>query len=185
MILDPVTNRYAEALFGLAKQEGALATVCDDVSLLARELGVKSVAEFFIDARVPLAERRQKMEGLTRGMHQLTRNLIGLLFDKRREDVLPGFGDAFKGHWLADQGAAEGVVESARPLEDLELAKLADSLGKRLEKNLKLTNVVRPELLGGVRVIVGSQMVDSSIIGRLDGIKKRMQSAALPSLSEG
>ena len=185
MMLDPVTNRYAQALFGLAKQEGALATVCDDVALLARELGVPAVANFFVDARVPLAERRSKMEFLTSEMHQLTRNLIGLLFDKRREDVLPGFGAAFKRHWLDDQGADEGVVESARPLEDIELASLASALGTRLGKTLKLTNTVRPELLGGVRVIVGSQMVDSSVIGRLNGIKKRMQSAPLPSLSEG
>jgi F-type H+-transporting ATPase subunit delta len=185
MMLDPVTNRYAEALFGMAKQQGALDQVCADVALLARELGVQAVGDFFIDARVPLTEKRSKMEILTTDMHLLTRNLIGLLFDKRREDVLPGFGAAFKRHWLADQGADEGVVESARPLGNTELASLADSLGKRLGKTLTLTNVVRPELLGGVRVIVGSQMLDSSIIGRLDGIKKRMQSAALPSLSEG
>ncbi len=185
MIQDPVTNRYAEALFGLAKQEGALDTVCDDVALLARELGVSAVGEFFVDARVPLGERRAKMDSLTADMHQLTRNLVGLIFDKRREDVLLGFGAAFKRHWLADQGADEGVVESARSLDDKEMASLAAALGKRLGKTLKLTNVVRPELLGGVRVIVGSQMVDRSIVGRLAGIKKRMQSAALPSLSEG
>ena len=66
-----------------------------------------------------------------------------------------------------------------------EIASLATALGARLGKTVTLENRVADHVLGGVRVIVGSQMVDHSLRGRLDGMKKKLGSAALPSFSEG
>ena len=57
-MLDPVTFRYAEALFGLAQKTDALTEVSADVRHLARELAAPAAAWFF-DARVPIDDRRQ------------------------------------------------------------------------------------------------------------------------------
>ena len=182
-MLDPVTLRYAEALFSLAKREGALDTVRADVERLARELEAPAAAWFF-DARVPVEERREKMLALAAGAHAFTRNFVGLAFDKRREDVLRGLGAAFHQRTLDDRGATEGTVESARPLGAAELASLQAALGARLGKDVTLKNEVVPDVLGGVRVIVGSQMMDASVRGRLEGLSKRMRNAPLPQLSD-
>jgi len=183
-MLDPVTNRYAEALFGLAKREGLLDVVRSEVERLARELARPGVGEFFSDVRVSVEARREKMRGITGSMAPLIQDFVSLLFDKRREDVLRGLGEAFKNRMLEEAGAAEGVVESARPLGAGEVARLATALGAQLGKRVTLENQVTPDVLGGVRVIVGSKMVDHSLRGRLDGLKKRMNSAPLPSLTE-
>lgn len=182
-MLDPVTQRYAEALFSLSKRNGVLDAVRGDVQRLARELEAPAAAWFF-DARVPLDERRAKMLELASGMNAYTRNFVALVFDKRREEVLRGLGAAFHTQGLADRGAAEGVVESARPLDDGEIARLAAALGARMGKEVSLRNEVTPDVLGGVRVIVGSQMVDASVRGRLDGLRRRMSQAPLPSLAD-
>jgi F-type H+-transporting ATPase subunit delta len=183
-MLDPVTNRYAEALFGLAKKEGALDAVRSDVERLARELS-SAGGELFFDARVPLDKRREKVESVTTAMHRLTRNFVGLLFEKRREEVLRQLGEAFHRRDLVDRQAAEGVVESARALGAGEIAGLATALGAKLGKTVTLANQVVPDLVGGVRVIVDSRMVDYSLRGRLDGLEKRLNAAPLPSLTEG
>lgn len=183
-MLDPVTLRYAEALFGLAQRSGALDEVRSNVEGIARQLEDPSSSWFF-DARIPLEQRRAKMRELTVGVHTLMRNFIELLFDKRREQVLRGLGAAFHAKSLQDRGAAEGVVESARALDDREIFTLQTALGARLGKEVTLTNEVVPDVLGGVRVIVGSQMMDASLRGRMDGLKKRLSLAPLPSLSEG
>lgn len=183
-MLDPVTIRYAEALFDLARKEGALDDVRRDVERLEGELASPSVSNFFFDARVSSATRREKIQQLLKGMHRLTRDFVALLFDKRREEVLRGLGRAFHRRALAERGEAEGVVESARRLGPGELAELGVALSARLGKKVTLENHVRPELVGGVRVIVENRMLDYSFAGRLEALKKRMLEAALPSPKE-
>ena len=179
-VIDPVTNRYVEALFNLAQREGALAAVEADVDRLSGAIGAPEVGAFFFDARLSVDVRRTKFEPLLAGAHQLTRNFVQLLFDKRREDVLQDLGAAFHARNLRERGAAEGVVESARPLGAAELSNLQTSFGASLGKTLSLKNEIKPELIGGVRVVVESRMLDNSVQGRLDGLRKRMEDAPLP-----
>jgi len=183
-MFDPVTIRYAEALFGLAKSRGALAEVQADVERIAREFENPEVATFFFDARISVESRRQKLRPLYAGMNELTRNFVDLLFDKRREEVLAGLGAAFSRRLLDERGAAEGVVESARPLAADDLARIETALGRSIQKTVKLENRVDPALIGGLRVIVESRMMDFSLRGRLEGLRKHLLDAPLPSLQE-
>ena len=184
-MLDPVANRYAEALFSLSKKQGVLDDVHKDVQRIAAEFSHPNVASYLLDARVPSGERRKRLDPVLTGMHELTRNFVGLVFDKRRESLLRGLGEAFHTRVLDEHGAAEGIVESARALDAAEIDRLAKSVGSKLGKTVSLQNKVNPDLLGGVRVIIGSRMVDYSLSGRLGGLKKRMLDAPLPSLAEG
>jgi F-type H+-transporting ATPase subunit delta len=183
-MIDPVTARYAEALFNLAKERGALDGVASDVRQLGDALARPEFGSFFFDERVSIETRRAKLEALLARMHALTRNFVNLLFDKRREAVLRDLGPAFHRRLLVERGAAEGTVESARPLASPELTRLEQSMGRRIGKSLRLENRVVPELLGGVRVIVESRMIDASLRGRLEGLRKRMVEAPLPTLQE-
>jgi F-type H+-transporting ATPase subunit delta len=180
-MIDPVTNRYVEALFNRGVRAGALAELERDLERLSAELSTPGTGDFFFDARVSIEARRAQLEPLLRGAHELTRNFVNLLFDKRREAVLRRVGAAFHARLLRQRGEVEGVVESARPLGASEVASIAAALGGRLQKTVRLKNDLHPELVGGVRVIVDSRMLDNSVQGRLAGLKKRMQEAPLPS----
>lgn len=181
---DPVTTRYTEALFGLARASSSLDSVEGDVRRLAAELDAPDTAAFFFDARISIETRREKIEPLLAGMHELTRNFVHLLFDKRREEVLRELGAAFHRRMLQERGAAEGVVESAHALQGGEVQRLETAMGALLKKQVTLENRVTAELLGGVRVIVENRMIDNSLKGRLEGLKKRMLEAPLPSIQE-
>ena len=183
-MLDPVTSRYAEALFGLAKRNGVLDAVRSDVDRLSTELSSESVGSFFFDARIPIEDRRSRIEPFLSGVHEYTRSFVHLLFDKRREDVLKNLGAAFHRRMLDERGEAEGVVESARPLGAAEISNLAVTLGARLGRRVSLENKVNPEVVGGVRVIVGSKMVDGSLSGRMERLRKLLLDAPLPSLQD-
>ncbi len=182
-MLDPATRRYVEALFSLAKKHGVLDIVRHDVERLEREVDDPSVAGPLFDARLPSSARRATARELSAGMHALVQNFVMLLLDKRREGVLRQVGQAFRRRTLEERGAAEGVAESARALPADELARLARSVGAVLGKEVRLENRVRPELLGGVRVIVDSKMIDHSLQGRLEGLKKRLLRAPLAGLA--
>lgn len=183
-MLDPVTIRYTDAIFHLAKSEGVLDAVRVDVEKMSAELAAPGVADFFFDATVPIDERREKFESILGGMHQLSRNFVHLLFDKRREDVLRNLGEAFHRCLLDEENTAEGIVESARPLGSGEIAELAVSLGARLGKRVTLENRIVDGMIGGVRVIVENRMIDFSLQGRMDGLRKRLLEVPLPSPQE-
>jgi F-type H+-transporting ATPase subunit delta len=177
-MLDPVTIRYTEALFNLARARGALDVVQRDVERLASAVASEG-SESFFDARIPLAARKKRIEPLLAGMHELSASFVGLLFDKRREAVLRQLGAAFQRRLLLERNAAEGVVESARALGAGELAELSVALSRRLGKEVRLTQRVVPALLGGVRVVVENKMLDASVAGRLEGLRKRLLDAPL------
>jgi len=179
-MIDPVTSRYAEALFNLAKAHGALDAVRADVARLTKELGAGGKLASLFDERLTLEVRRRKAGEHLAGAHALTQSFVNLVLDKRRVEVLRQLGAAFHRRDLAERGAAEGVVESARALDEVELGRLAAALGPRLGKQLTLKNRIVPELLGGLRVLVESKMIDASVAGRLEGMRKHLLAAALP-----
>lgn len=183
-MLDPVTIRWTEALFNLAKAKGELERVGADVERFARELSDSGLDATLLDARLSVAARREKVQPALRGTSELFRNFVSLLFDKRREAVLASLPQAFHRRSLLEAGRAEGVVESAQALDRAELDRIASALGRRLQKDLRLENRIVPELLGGVRVLVENKMLDHSLRGRLDGLRKRLLEAPLPSASE-
>jgi F-type H+-transporting ATPase subunit delta len=178
-MIDSVTTRYVEALFNVARSRGALDDVQRDVERLAQGLANPAVAARLFDARLPLAARRAEAERLIGGGHELSGNFVRLLFDKRRAGVLRELGRAFRRRWLREHNAAEGLVESARALEPGEVRQLAHSMGTRLGKEVQLRNVLRPELLGGVRILVENRMIDASVRGRLEGLRRHLHSVPL------
>ena len=179
-MIDPVTTRYSDALFNLAKSQGVMENVHKDVQRLASEMDRPAVSAFMTDARISVETRRSKLASLLADMHPLLQNFVNLLFDKRREGVLSNLGAAFHRRLLDEGGAAEGIVESARPLAPDQLASIAAAVGPRIGKELELQNRVVPELIGGVRVIVQSRMLDYSVAGRMEGLRKVMLDAPLP-----
>ena len=179
-MIDPVTARYTEAFFNLAKKGGVLDAVQRDVETIGRELASPAVAGFLFDARVDSETRRSKLAPLVGGMQPLTQNFINLLFDKNRSEVLRGLPAAFERRMLVEAGATEGVVESERALDASALNELSTSLGARLGKTVRLKNKITPGLVGGVRVIVDNKLIDYSVQGRLDGLRKRLEQTELP-----
>lgn len=178
-MIDQVTQRYAQSLWSLAHRRGALVAVRSDVERIARLLGDRATAQAVTSPRLGRGERLARLDGTLSGSHQLTRNFVHLLFDKKRENVLLGLGAAFHELELDERGAVEGVVESARPLDRAELERLAAHLGPKLGKTVQLTNRVRPELVGGVRIVVGSSMIDATVTGRLVDLRQRLMDAPL------
>jgi F-type H+-transporting ATPase subunit delta len=182
VIVDAVTQRYADALWGLAQSKGSLATVVVDVGRLAELVRTPAVRDALTNPRREREERRRAVTALTGALHPFVQNLVEMLFDKQREEVLLGLGDAFHKLGLEQAGQVEGVVESARPLGAAEMEHLASALGPQFGKQLLLSNTIVPELVGGARVLAGNRMIDYSVQGRLEALRRKLMDAPLPSV---
>lgn len=180
MIIDPVTARYAGALYNLAQRKGVLDIVARDIERLTHELATTAMRTIVFNPRVEREAKRQQITPALSGAHELVRNFVNLLVDKRREDVLKGLAIAFRRRALDEKGAVEGLVESARALEPSEIARLETAIGRNLGKQLFLKNRIVPSLVGGARVIAQSRMIDWSVQGRLEALRRKMMDAPLP-----
>lgn len=176
--ISAVTARYATALFELAAEKGQLDAVSRDVGLIEREHTSGALAALF-DPRAAAADRTRAVDGLAARLSPLSRNLLLLLRDKRRLEVLRELAAGFRVRLLASQNAVDGVAWSARPLGASELAQLSTQLGSALGKTVQLENRLDPELIGGVRVLVDNLLLDQSAAGRLEGLRARLLEARL------
>ncbi|MFN0243710.1 MAG: ATP synthase F1 subunit delta [Planctomycetota bacterium] len=180
MIDGAVTSRYADALYNLAARKGVLEAVQRDVERLSQELATPAGRAIVLNPRADAQKKRAHLAGVVGAFHPLTQNFVNLVLDKRREDVLARVGLAFRRRVLDERGAVEGFVDSARPLAPADVASIATALGGRMKKELLLTNRIVPELVGGARVIAANRMIDFSVQGRLEALRRRMLEAPLP-----
>jgi len=183
LIVDPVTTRYAGALHGLAQKQGAVDAVSRDVGSLAAEIAKSATRHLLFNPRVEREAKRAQLAPALASAHALTKNFVNLLLDKNREEVLRGLPDAWKRLELEDRGAAEGRVESARPLDPAEIERLSAALSKAIGKTLVLENKIVPSLVGGARVFAQNRMIDWSVAGRLESLRRKMLDARLPGAS--
>jgi len=109
--------------------------------------------QFLLGSRASEEEQRAGLAKLSADYHTLTKNLLSLLFDKRREQVLEGLPEAFRQRRLRERGAVEGEVATARPLDAADLDALADSfngmaeaLEARIRRDARFASEVSHEL---------------------------------------
>lgn len=167
--LSTIARPYAEALFATASQDPAgLDTWSGLVSGLAGLVEHPQVREALSDPRLNAEERIQVFTGLiTDPLPDRARNLIALLIANDRILVLPEIARQFELLRHRHEGSALAEITSAFPLSDDQLDTLVGGLEKRFGLKLKPAVTVDESLIGGVRVIVGDQVLDTSVQAQL------------------
>jgi F-type H+-transporting ATPase subunit delta len=167
--LATIARPYAEALFGVA-EGGDLAAW----SALVQELGqVARLPELMTIASSPKVSRAQVVDLLLAAAQSplkdspQAKNFVQMLVDNHRLSLLPEIAVQFDELKNAREGAADALIVSAFPLQEAQLADLVASLTRKFGRKLKPTVEVDPSLIGGVRVTVGDEVLDTSVRARL------------------
>ena len=98
-------------------------------------------------------------------------NFIRMLVENGRLNVLPEIANQFHALKNARSGSSDAVVYSAFPIEGPALDDLAAVLQQRFRRKLNVSVSIEPELIGGVRVVVGDEVLDTSVKARLEQMK--------------
>jgi F-type H+-transporting ATPase subunit delta len=93
------------------------------------------------------------------------------VLENGRLSALPEMAAQFRAHMNAEGGASDATIYSAFPMEDAVLADVTQSLEKRFGRKLFVSVQVQPELIGGIRVLVGDEVLDTSVKARLEQMK--------------
>ena len=173
-----VAERYASALFDLARDESAIDAIEAELVGLSEMIEGSEDFRRLIQSPVFSADDQQRAIGAIAeraGIKGLTGNFLRLVARNRRLFALPGIIKAFRAMAAAERGEVAAEVASAQPLSDGQVAALKAALREKLGKDVTLSASVDPALLGGLVVKVGSRMIDTSLRTRLMNVKSHLK----------
>jgi F-type H+-transporting ATPase subunit delta len=167
--LSTIARPYAEALFATARDDQAgLASWSALVSELAQVAGLNDVREALTDPRLNVNQRIELFTGLIKSsLSAKARNFIEVLVSNNRILLLPEIAEQFELLKNQLEGTALAEITSAYPLADEQVQQLVSGLEKKFGLKLKPSITVDSNLIGGVRVKVGDQVLDTSVQAQL------------------
>jgi len=171
--------KYLSALFDLCEQKGIVEEIKESLVSLSR-LAEESqeLREFIHNPRAGKKEKKRVLLEILEGGHPLFLNFVCLLVDRGREGVLLFAGDEFSNLLRQSENVLMAHVETVHDFDDAFRADLKARLGSLTGKTIELVEKKNEELLGGIRVIFGSKMIDASVKSRLESMRRILKGGA-------
>ena len=179
-VVSGAAQRYAEALFDLALEEGALEKVENDLKSLAGLIAGSADFRSFLTSPVYGADEKARAVAAIAEkteLSPLTRNFLGVVAANRRLFALDGVIVAFMRRLAEHRGEVSAEATTAAPLNDEQTKRLRGEIERVVGKAVNLSVKVDKDLLGGMIVKVGSKMIDSSLKTKLNRLKSVMKEA--------
>jgi len=168
--LATIARPYAEALFKATAQD--LSATADWVDELAVIAGSPQLLQFADSPKATSAQVFDLVTGVAKtSLNDHARNFLRTVIDNGRLSALPEIASQFRALKNAKSGSSDAIVYSAFPVDGAALAEVATTLEKRFGRKLNVTVELQPELIGGIRVVVGDEVLDTSIKARLEQMK--------------
>ncbi len=168
--LATIARPYAEALYKASGAElAATAVWLDELAVIAAD---DQLLQFADSPKVTVAHTFDVIVGVAKtALPEKAKNFLRTVLDNGRLSVLPEIASQFRALKNAQTGSSDAVVYSAFELDAAALAGLAVTLEKRFGRKLNVLLEVEPALIGGVRVVVGDEVLDTSVKARLEQMK--------------
>lgn len=174
------SRRYAEAAFEIALRDGTVETWLQQLESVAAALSDPTIVRRLEDPSVPLHDRQAALGAIFGGdvLPQLA-NLLGLVLRRRRLESVPAIAREFRRLYNRRTGIVEATATSAAELDEREVDALRGRLEQLTGARVELELRVDPELLGGLQLRIGDQLIDGSVRGRLERLRSRLVTGAL------
>ena len=162
---------YAEAVFRLADAGGTLSAWSDTLRILAQVVAHPDMQECLAKYDLTAAQLRELFLSLCPGdLSAEAKTFVGLLIEYDRLTLLPEIFEQFETLKNEREGVVEAQIISAFELEGAQLAGLVADLEKRFKRKINPQVSIDRELIGGVRVVVGDEVIDGSVRGKLNAM---------------
>ncbi len=176
MANETVARRYAVAVFQLAQERHEIERVGRDLHALSNAVYEDETTKgFFLS---PVIDRKEKERVLSTAFegkaNDVALHTLLLLVRKRRETLLREIVRQYDALEVQARGEEPLTVASAKDLSTAELRSLVERLEKLYGRKFSVTQSVQPNLIGGVRIMMGDRRIDGSVEGRLEELTRTL-----------
>jgi F-type H+-transporting ATPase subunit delta len=169
--LATIARPYAEALYRAAAGAPAQALTAQ-VNALAAVAANAELRQFAGHPRAVDSQVYDVVAGVAgTALDAKVGNLLRAVIENGRLAALPEIAAQFQTLVNAGSGVSDATIQSAFPISEVQLAFVVAALEKRYARKLNATVQVEPELIGGIRVVVGDEVLDTSVRARLEQMK--------------
>ncbi len=169
--LATVARPYAEALFRVAKSSSGGTTLAAWSELVSEMTQAGSHPDILAFASNPNVSETQVIDTflsvLKSPVTAEAKNFVSILVENGRVSLLPEIGAQFHALRNAEEGAADAKIDSAFEMTGAQIQALVATLEKKFGRKLNPSVTVDASLIGGVRVVVGDEVLDTSVRAKL------------------
>jgi F-type H+-transporting ATPase subunit delta len=169
--LATIARPYAEALFQVAGK-GDLKQASEQLDAIAAVAANAQMRQYADNPKATVDQVFDVITSVVKSpLSDATRNLLRAVIDNGRLAALPEVAVQFHALVSERSGVSEATVYSAFPIDAAQLSAVVTSLEKRFGRKLTASVQIEPELIGGIRVVVGDEVLDTSVKARLEQMK--------------
>ena len=172
-----IARPYAEAVFKLAKEKDALSAWSDMLKVISQVTSFEQVQALVSNPGIT-ADKLLKiiLDICGSKLNDEGKNLVALLIENNRIEVLPQLSDLYEQLKAQQEGVLEANIVSAYAISEKQLEKLVSVLEKKFKCKIKAKVNIDPELIGGVKVVIGDEVIDSFVLVKLETISVALKS---------
>lgn len=170
-----VARQYAEAMFQLAMERNCVERWLEELRTVAKALAEPGIGHTLASPAVAEAEKQAALRHSLKGIDPLVLNLLFLLIRRRRIALIGIIAAEFARLVDERRGIICAEVITAVPLAEQERSQVARRLAAALGgKQVQMRVAVDPGIIGGLVVRVGDKLINGSVAGRLESLRREM-----------
>lgn len=169
--ISTIARPYAVAAFKLAKEQKALDKWSEMLGLATAVANDEQMHTYINDPKVVSSDLEAAfLKVMGDKLNENGQNLIKVLVEYGRLSILPAITTAFEELKAADEGTLEAQIIAAAKPSAAETKDLVKRLEAKFGKKIEASVSVDPEIIGGIKIIVGDTVIDASVKGQLQNL---------------
>jgi F-type H+-transporting ATPase subunit delta len=175
---EPITiaRPYAEAVFRLADRAGKLAEWSATLAALAQVSADPRMRAAMSDPNLPAPKMAGLYISILSGrLSGECENFVRVLAENHRLELLAEIRAQYEALKNEREGVVEAEIQTAFELDASQLADLTARLEKHTGRKVRAHVSVQKELIGGVRVVIGDQVIDASARAQLAALESALK----------
>jgi len=172
------TKFYAKALAELGIQYGILDDLLADLEDAAEKINANlDFKRYISDPQIDFENKKKALQAVFQDfISEKTYNFLYILIKDKKFKYLDQIIEKSKEQKKIKENLAEAVVESVVPVSNDQQEQIKRLLSEKINKRILLKNLIKPELIAGLRISLKDTVIDSSVLGKLDRLKKKFAS---------
>jgi F-type H+-transporting ATPase subunit delta len=177
--VEEIAQVYARSLFEVAEEAGKLDEVHEQLGQIADALADdRDLQVFFFSPYFSTQEKSEGLDKAVTGAEPIVLNFLKLLIEKHRMPALFRIRRVYESLWEDYNKLLPVQITSAVELDKNVVKQIGDKISEQTGRKVDLSATVEPDILGGIVVRVGNQVLDASIRRRLEILRKQIVRAA-------